>query len=91
MSKDRFELLAAIRARPDDDSLRLAFADWLDGQGETDFAHLIRLELDTGENDAAVNFFYYCFDFYRYLCFYCVVKFPAVFCNTNVQQPQPKC
>jgi uncharacterized protein (TIGR02996 family) len=39
-------LLAAIRARPDDDSLRLAFADWLDGQGEMDFAHLIRLELE---------------------------------------------
>src|SRR5262245_1315877 len=46
MPSGRFELLAAIRANPDDDAPRLAFADWLDRQGESDFARLIRLELD---------------------------------------------
>jgi uncharacterized protein (TIGR02996 family) len=46
MPSGRFELLAAIRANPDDDAQRLAFADWLDRQGESDFARLIRLELD---------------------------------------------
>ncbi len=46
MSSDRYELLAAIRANPDDDAPRLEFADWLDRQGESDFAQLIRLELE---------------------------------------------
>ena len=46
MSIDRFELLAAIRAQPDDDSLRLTLADLVEMQGEKDFAHLIRLELE---------------------------------------------
>jgi uncharacterized protein (TIGR02996 family) len=46
MPSGRLELLAAIRAHPDDDAPRLAFADWLDQQGESDFARLIRLELE---------------------------------------------
>jgi uncharacterized protein (TIGR02996 family) len=46
MSKQRFELLAAIRAQPGDDSRRLAFADWVEKQGERNFAQLIRLELE---------------------------------------------
>src|SRR5688572_32087161 len=46
MPSSRFEFLAAIRADPDDDAPRLEFADWLDRQGESDFARLIRLELE---------------------------------------------
>ncbi len=46
MSIERFTLLAAIRAQPDDDSLRLALADCVEQQGETAFAQLIRLELE---------------------------------------------
>src|SRR5262245_54134627 len=46
MPSDRWEWLAAIRANPDDDAPRRAFADWLDQQGESDFARLIRLELE---------------------------------------------
>src|SRR5690348_16815656 len=46
MSGDRLELLAAIRLNPDDDAPRLAFADWLERQGESDFARYIRLELE---------------------------------------------
>jgi uncharacterized protein (TIGR02996 family) len=46
MSGGRLELLAAIRANPDDDAPRRAFADWLDRHGESDFARLIRLELE---------------------------------------------
>ncbi len=46
MPSGRFELLAAIRANPDIDAPRLAFADWLDQHGESDFARYIRLELE---------------------------------------------
>jgi uncharacterized protein (TIGR02996 family) len=46
VSINRFEWLATIRDQPNDDSLRLAFADWVEAQGEKDFAHLIRLELE---------------------------------------------
>jgi uncharacterized protein (TIGR02996 family) len=46
MSADRDALLAAIRAAPDDDAPRLVFADWLDEHGESDFARLIRVEIE---------------------------------------------
>lgn len=46
MSNERWPLLAAIRAQPDDDSLRLALADCVEREGEQDFARLIRLELE---------------------------------------------
>ena len=34
--------LAAIRENPDDDAVRLIFADWLEDQGDTDRAEFIR-------------------------------------------------
>ncbi|MBY0456405.1 MAG: TIGR02996 domain-containing protein, partial [Gemmataceae bacterium] len=34
MLSDRDALLAAIRANPDEDTPRLAFADWLDEHGD---------------------------------------------------------
>lgn len=46
MPADRDVFLASIRANPDDDAPRLVFADWLDDRGETDFASLIRLEVE---------------------------------------------
>ena len=46
MFNDRAAWLSAIRTRPDDDSLRLAFADWLQQQSEPDFANFIRLEIE---------------------------------------------
>ena len=45
---DRDALLAAIRENPDDDTPRLAYADWLDEQGGTSNeaqAEYIRLEI----------------------------------------------
>lgn len=44
-------LLAAILANPDDDTVRLVFADWLEESGEADRAEFIRVqvELDKGE------------------------------------------
>lgn len=36
----------AIRANPDDDQSRLAFADWLDAQGESDWAAFIRIQCE---------------------------------------------
>lgn len=35
--------VAAVRAAPDDDLVRLAAADWLDDRGEAERAELIRL------------------------------------------------
>lgn len=39
---DREALLATIRARPEEDTPRLVFADWLDEHGESERAALIR-------------------------------------------------
>src|SRR4051812_10743016 len=36
--------LQAIREEPDDDALRLVFADWLDDNGQPEQAELIRLQ-----------------------------------------------
>jgi uncharacterized protein (TIGR02996 family) len=38
--------LAAIRAAPADDQLRLVYADWLDEQGQGERAELIRLQIE---------------------------------------------
>jgi uncharacterized protein (TIGR02996 family) len=46
MSGDREQLLAAIRANPDDDAPRLVFADWLEENGEPEFAEFIRVEIE---------------------------------------------
>jgi uncharacterized protein (TIGR02996 family) len=42
----RDALLAAIRADPADDTVRLVFADWLEENGEPDRAEFIRLQCD---------------------------------------------
>jgi uncharacterized protein (TIGR02996 family) len=49
--------LAAVCAAPDDDTPRLAFADWLEEQGETERAEFIRVqvELASVEADAGLN------------------------------------
>src|SRR5262245_33263181 len=41
---DRHALLRAIAQAPDDDVVRLVFADWLDDHGEADRAAFIRLQ-----------------------------------------------
>jgi uncharacterized protein (TIGR02996 family) len=41
---DRAALLAAVVARPDDDTPRLVLADWLDDHGEADRAEFVRLQ-----------------------------------------------
>src|SRR5438552_18436242 len=38
--------LAAIRESPDDDAVRLIFADWLEEQGDTDRAEFIRVQVE---------------------------------------------
>lgn len=42
---DESAFLAAIIAQPDDDTLRLVYADWLDEQGDADRAEFIRLQI----------------------------------------------
>ncbi|MBN9120788.1 MAG: TIGR02996 domain-containing protein [Planctomycetes bacterium] len=42
---DENDFLAAIVDRPDDDALRLVFADWLDEHGQPDRAAFIRLQI----------------------------------------------
>ena len=44
MTNDRAAFIRAIIAAPDDDTVRLAFADWLDDRGETERAEFIRLQ-----------------------------------------------
>src|SRR5262249_28034575 len=43
---DEASWLAAIRAAPLDDALRLSFAEWLDGHGDRAWAELIRVQID---------------------------------------------
>jgi uncharacterized protein (TIGR02996 family) len=43
---DRAALLAAILARPDDDGVRLAFADWMQEHGNDEWAELIRVQVE---------------------------------------------
>ena len=43
---DREALLAAICANPDDDTPRLAFADWLEENGEPERAEFVRLQCE---------------------------------------------
>lgn len=45
MGTDGEALLAAIRADPEDDTIRLAFADWLEERGDTETAAYIRSEI----------------------------------------------
>ena len=41
MFDEREAIIAAVAANPDDDTLRLAFADWLQEGGEEDRAEFI--------------------------------------------------
>jgi uncharacterized protein (TIGR02996 family) len=43
---DRASFLRAIRASPDDDTLRLVFADWLDEHGEPALAEFVRVQVE---------------------------------------------
>src|SRR2546430_569314 len=43
---DRLAFLRAIRANPDDDTARLAFADWLDEHDEPDRAEFVRVQIE---------------------------------------------
>jgi uncharacterized protein (TIGR02996 family) len=49
--------LRDIKERPDDDTPRLVYADWLDEQGDADRAEFIRVqcELERGPDDAPVS------------------------------------
>ncbi len=40
------DFLRAIKATPDDDHLRLVFADWLEDQGQTERAEFIRIQVE---------------------------------------------
>lgn len=46
MLSDRDALLAAIRANPDEDTPRLALADWLDENGDPDRAEFVRAQCE---------------------------------------------
>src|SRR5262245_10921183 len=46
MSSDRDALFRAILAHPDEDTPRLAYADWLDENGDTEFARFIRTQVE---------------------------------------------
>src|SRR5262245_21182768 len=46
MTDERESLIAAIAAEPDNDTLRLAFADWLQENGYETRAAFIRLQCD---------------------------------------------
>jgi uncharacterized protein (TIGR02996 family) len=48
---DRASFMAAIRANPADDLPRLVFADWLDENGETERAELIRVMIKYQHGD----------------------------------------
>src|SRR5262245_61566052 len=42
---DRLGVMHAIHERPDDDLARLAYADWLEEQGEVAHAEFVRVEV----------------------------------------------
>jgi uncharacterized protein (TIGR02996 family) len=46
LSSDQEAFLAAIAASPEEDTPRLAYADWLDEHGDHDRARFIRLQID---------------------------------------------
>jgi uncharacterized protein (TIGR02996 family) len=55
---DRDALRAAIRANPDEDTPRLAFADWLDERGDAFFSHwaaLIRTQIEAANAERIVS------------------------------------
>lgn len=48
-------LLQDIRANPDDDGLRLIYADWLDDQGQAERAEFIRVQIELASRDRWVT------------------------------------
>jgi uncharacterized protein (TIGR02996 family) len=46
-------LIAAVRADPEDDTLRLAVADWLDERGECERAEFVRVQVEVGRVNPA--------------------------------------
>ncbi|MGI9472096.1 MAG: TIGR02996 domain-containing protein [Rubripirellula sp.] len=48
---DESEFLAAVRSSPEDDAPRLVYADWLDEQGQTTRAELIRIQCEIHRSD----------------------------------------
>jgi uncharacterized protein (TIGR02996 family) len=50
---DEAALLAAILARPDEDTPRLMYADWLDEHGQPERAEFIRIQCDPTADEAA--------------------------------------
>lgn len=49
MTDTQAALIAAIRAEPDDDNVRLVYADWLEENGQAERAEFIRLECQVAE------------------------------------------
>jgi uncharacterized protein (TIGR02996 family) len=47
--KEELSLLAAVHASPKDDTVRLAYADWLEENGEPDYAEFIRWQVQNAE------------------------------------------
>ena len=46
MRPDERSLYSAILADPDDDTVRLAYADWLDENGQSERAEFIRVQIE---------------------------------------------
>jgi len=53
MPKEEEGLLRAIRDDPEDDSLRLVYADWLEEHGQPERAELIRVQIELGRRPLA--------------------------------------
>src|SRR5262249_29982799 len=53
MTSDERALIEAIRDDPDDSSVRLVYADWLEDQGRADHAELIRVQIALAKGRAA--------------------------------------
>src|SRR5689334_12540997 len=47
MSRDERTLLEHIRLEPEDDTLRLVYADWLEENADADRAEFIRLQVES--------------------------------------------
>lgn len=52
---ERSAFLAAIIANPDDDTVRLVYADWLQEQGEEDRAEFVRVQVEIARRENACN------------------------------------
>lgn len=55
MFDEREAFIAAVAANPDDDTARLAFADWLQERGAEDRAEFIRLQCEARRSDLPIT------------------------------------